>query len=134
MKGGSAGRVSAGGALATLLGLGLLLLLVAATVPSCVTYVDPGSVGIVIHRAGGGVDPTPLGPGFHLRNPLTTGIEEYPTYMQTLILTQSVVEGVTAQRRDQRQQRGGAAVVARRLDVVRAGPGTGAGAVHHVPE
>lgn len=82
-----------GGALATLLGLGLLLLLVAATVPSCVTYVDPGSVGIVIHRAGGGVDPAPLGPGFHLRNPLTTGIEEYPTYMQTLVLTQSVVEG-----------------------------------------
>jgi regulator of protease activity HflC (stomatin/prohibitin superfamily) len=52
-----------------------------------VTYVNPGYVGIVIHRAGGGVDPTPLGPGLHMRNPLTTGIEEYPVFMQTLVLT-----------------------------------------------
>lgn len=81
------------GTLVVLLGLGLLLVLLAATVPSCVTYVDPGSVGIVIHRAGGGVDATPLGQGFHLRNPVTTGIEEYPTYMQTLVLTRSAVEG-----------------------------------------
>ena len=31
--------------------------------PSTFTYIDPGHVGIVIHRAGGGVDPHPLGPG-----------------------------------------------------------------------
>jgi regulator of protease activity HflC (stomatin/prohibitin superfamily) len=46
-------------------------------------------VGIVIHRVGGGVDPTPLSPGLHARNPLTTGIEEYPTFMQTLVLTRA---------------------------------------------
>jgi regulator of protease activity HflC (stomatin/prohibitin superfamily) len=57
------------------------------------TYVNPGHIGIVIHRAGGGVDRTPLGPGFHLRNPLFTSIEEYPTYMQTLVLTRSATEG-----------------------------------------
>lgn len=56
-------------------------------------YVSPGSVGIVIHKLGGGVDPKPLGPGLHLRNPLTTAIEEYPVYMQTLILTRGPVEG-----------------------------------------
>jgi regulator of protease activity HflC (stomatin/prohibitin superfamily) len=55
--------------------------------PSTVTYVNPGYVGIVIHRAGGGVDKTPLGPGLHMRNPLTTGIEEYPVFMQTLVLS-----------------------------------------------
>ncbi|GAC1651463.1 MAG: prohibitin family protein [Gemmatimonadaceae bacterium] len=62
-------------------------------VRNCLTYVNPGYVGIVIHRAGGGVDRTPLGPGLHLRNPMTTGIEEYPVYMQTLVLTKSPQEG-----------------------------------------
>lgn len=69
---------------------GLLILLVLA--PNLATYVNPGYVGIVIHRVGGGVDPTPLGPGLHLRNPLTTGIEEYPTFMQTLVLTRGRTE------------------------------------------
>jgi regulator of protease activity HflC (stomatin/prohibitin superfamily) len=58
-----------------------------------VTYVNPGHVGIVIHRTGGGVDPRALGPGLHMRNPLTTGIEEYPTFMQTLVLTRASSEG-----------------------------------------
>jgi regulator of protease activity HflC (stomatin/prohibitin superfamily) len=61
--------------------------------PSTVTYVNPGFVGIVIHRAGGGVDKTPLGPGLHFRNPITTGIEEYPVYMQTLVLAKGSGEG-----------------------------------------
>jgi regulator of protease activity HflC (stomatin/prohibitin superfamily) len=61
--------------------------------PSTVTYVNPGYVGIVIHRAGGGVDKVPLGPGLHFRNPLTTGIEEYPVFMQTLVLAKSGNEG-----------------------------------------
>jgi regulator of protease activity HflC (stomatin/prohibitin superfamily) len=72
-------------------GAAVLLLLVAA--PSCVTYISPGNVGIVIHRAGGGVDARALGPGFHVRNPLATGIEEYPTFMQTLVLTRASTEG-----------------------------------------
>lgn len=58
-----------------------------------VAYIEPGHVGIVIHRGGGGVDPQPLGPGFHLRNPLLTAIEEYPTFMQTLVLTREATEG-----------------------------------------
>ena len=61
--------------------------------PRMFTYVNPGNVGIVIHRAGGGVDPTPLGPGLHMRNPLTTGIEEYPVFMQTLVLARDAGEG-----------------------------------------
>jgi regulator of protease activity HflC (stomatin/prohibitin superfamily) len=57
------------------------------------TYVNPGHVGIVIHRAGGGVDRTPFGPGLHFVNPLFTAVEEYPTFMQTLILAKSTTEG-----------------------------------------
>ncbi|MCC7052719.1 MAG: prohibitin family protein [Gemmatimonadaceae bacterium] len=60
---------------------------------SSTSYISPGHVGIVIHRAGGGVDRTPLGPGIHLRNPLLTSIEEYPTFMQTLVLTRGNAEG-----------------------------------------
>ncbi|WP_306523025.1 prohibitin family protein [Gemmatimonas sp.] len=58
-----------------------------------ITYIEPGHVGIVINRAGGGVSPQPLGPGFHLRNPLFTAIEQYPTFMQTLVLTRASTEG-----------------------------------------
>ena len=68
--------------------VGLLLLL-----PSTFTYVNPGYVGIVIHRAGGGVDAVPLGPGIHARIPFATGIEEYPVFLKTLVLTKSPNEG-----------------------------------------
>jgi len=71
----------------------VVLVAVLFLVPSTVTYVNPGYVGIVIHRAGGGVDKTPLGPGLHFRNPLTTGIEEYPVFMQTLVLAKASNEG-----------------------------------------
>ena len=70
-----------------------VLLLVIVALPSMLVYINPGHVGIVIHRAGGGVDRTPWGPGLHLRNPLLTAVEEYPTFMQTLVLTRSSTEG-----------------------------------------
>ncbi len=63
--------------------------------PTMFTYISPGHIGIVIHRAGGGVDMVPLGPGLHIRNPLFTAIEEYPTFMQTLVLTRASTEGST---------------------------------------
>ena len=76
---------------AAMLVIGMLLLLF--VVPSSITYINPGHVGIVIHRAGGGVDKTPLGPGLHGRNPLFTSIEEYPTFMQTLVLGRGARDG-----------------------------------------
>jgi regulator of protease activity HflC (stomatin/prohibitin superfamily) len=78
-----------------LLGIGAGIIVLLFLIPNMVTYVNPGYVGIVIHRAGGGVDGKPLGPGLHLRNPLTTGIEEYPIFMQTLVLTKAANEGST---------------------------------------
>ena len=67
------------------------MILVAALflLPSTFTYINPGHVGIVIHRAGGGVDPTPLGPGIHMRVPFATGIEEYPVFLKTVVLARS---------------------------------------------
>ena len=61
--------------------------------PSTFTYINPGHVGIVIHRAGGGVDPHPLGPGIHTRVPFATGIEEYPVFLKTVVLTRGGNEG-----------------------------------------
>ena len=76
-----------------LLGIGAGIIALLFLIPNTVTYVNPGYVGIVIHRAGGGVDSVPLGPGLHMRNPLTTGIEEYPIFMQTLVLSKNSTEG-----------------------------------------
>src|SRR3954468_13455875 len=70
-----------------------VLIVALVLLPTSVTYVNPGYVGIVIHRAGGGVDHVPLGPGLHFRNPMTTGIEEYPVFMQTLVLAKTSNEG-----------------------------------------
>ena len=61
--------------------------------PSTFTYINPGYVGIVIHRAGGGVDPVPLGPGVHVRIPFATGIEEYPVFLKTIVLARNGNEG-----------------------------------------
>ena len=71
------------------------MILVAALflLPSTFTYINPGHVGIVIHRAGGGVDAHPLGPGVHTRVPFATGIEEYPVFLKTVVLTRSSGEG-----------------------------------------
>lgn len=90
--GGSAG----GGGIARglrLVGIALAVLVALVLLPTAMTYINPGHVGIVIHRIGGGVDRTPLTPGLHARNPLITGIEEYPTFMQTLVLTRGGNEG-----------------------------------------
>jgi len=89
MPGGGGGR----GMFMKLAGAFVALMVLLFLVRPSVTYIEPGHVGIVIHRGGGGVDPTPLGPGFHMRNPLMTQIQEYPTFMQTLVLTRASTEG-----------------------------------------
>jgi regulator of protease activity HflC (stomatin/prohibitin superfamily) len=72
-------------------GVGVLALFI--LLKTMIVYISPGHVGIVINRTAGGVNPVALNPGLHLRNPLTTGIMEYPTFMQTLVLTRTTNEG-----------------------------------------
>jgi regulator of protease activity HflC (stomatin/prohibitin superfamily) len=76
------------------IGIGLLVAMI-VLLPSTFTYINPGYVGIVIHRAGGGVDPVPLGPGIHMRIPFATGIEEYPVFLKTIVLARNGSEGST---------------------------------------
>lgn len=85
--------VGSSGTFGKLLKIGIVLFVLVFLLPSMFTYVEPGHVGILIHRAGGGVDPDPLGPGLHFRNPLLSAIEEYPVFMQTLVLTRETTEG-----------------------------------------
>ncbi|MDQ2768301.1 MAG: prohibitin family protein [Gemmatimonadota bacterium] len=80
-------------AMLRLAGIAVAVIAVLVFALSSTTYVNPGHVGIIIHRTGGGVDATPYGPGLHMRNPLTTGVQEYPTFMQTLVLTKGGTEG-----------------------------------------
>ena len=70
-----------------------IAIVVLISVPQTFVYVNPGHVGIVIHKLAGGVDAKPKGAGLHLRNPFTTGVEEYPIYMQTLLLARDSREG-----------------------------------------
>ena len=90
---GFSGTSGGGSRLGRLLGIAAGIIALLFLIPNTVTYVNPGYVGIVIHRAGGGVDAKPLSAGLHMRNPLTTGIDEYPIFMQTLVLTKAATEG-----------------------------------------
>jgi prohibitin 2 len=71
-------------------------LLVLSMFSGAFTYVNPGYVGIKIDKVAGGVEATPLQPGLHFKMPFATEIEEYPVYMQTLVLTKSAGEGSVA--------------------------------------
>jgi len=73
--------------------LGILVIVAAFVAWNSLVYVRPGSVGVLIHRSGGGVDKTPLGVGFHFKWPILQEVVEYPIYMQTLVLTRSDREG-----------------------------------------
>jgi prohibitin 2 len=73
----------------------ILALIVLSMFSGMFTYVSPGYVGIKIDKLAGGVERTPLEPGIHFKAPFATEIEEYPVYMQTLVLTRSVGEGST---------------------------------------
>ena len=73
--------------------LGILVIVAAFVAWNSLVYIRPGSVGVLIHRSGGGVDKTPLGVGFHFKWPILQEVVEYPIYMQTLVLTRSDREG-----------------------------------------
>jgi regulator of protease activity HflC (stomatin/prohibitin superfamily) len=71
----------------------LLIIVLVLAAWSSIVYVNPGYVGVLIHRSGGGVDRTPLPVGFHMKWPVLQEIVEYPVYMQTLVLAHTDREG-----------------------------------------
>lgn len=69
-------------------------LLMTMTTTGCYTHVDPGHVGVLIRSCGdaAGVDPKPLGVGYHDTGACTS-IVQYPTFVQTAVWTKNPNEG-----------------------------------------
>lgn len=79
----------------TLLVVGILLiLLLGFGITSC-NRVGPGYVGIVVSMAGDnrGVQDIPVETGWVFVNPITQKVLEYPTFVQTVVLTRNESEG-----------------------------------------
>lgn len=58
------------------------------------TTIHPGHVGVSVKKCGGGgVSPEPIPTGYYWRSLFCEEVVEYPTSVQTLVLTKSVHEG-----------------------------------------
>lgn len=56
--------------------------------------IRPGYVGVSIQKCnGGGVKPTPIPTGYYWKSVFCEDVEEYPTNLQTIVLTKSSAEG-----------------------------------------
>lgn len=65
----------------------LLLPVLALSLAGCYTHVEPGYGGILVEScSGGGVNPTPLGIGYHSTG-VCSDIEVWPTTQQTLFMS-----------------------------------------------
>lgn len=87
----------------------LCAILALATQTGCQTHINPGHVGIRVDScSGGGVDPKPLGVGYHGTGPCVS-VVEYPTYVQSAVWTKNPNEGhpqneeITFTNKDQMQ-------------------------------
>ncbi len=79
------------------------------TLSGCQTHINPGHVGVLVHSCGGGgIDPKPLGIGYHGTGACTSVIE-YPTFVQSTVWTKNPNEGhpaneeITFTNKDQMQ-------------------------------
>lgn len=70
------------------------VLAISAFLPACgCTYIEPGHVGVLIKRTGGGVKPEPLPAGYQTYTPVAETIVEYPVFMQTVVYAKAPTEG-----------------------------------------
>jgi regulator of protease activity HflC (stomatin/prohibitin superfamily) len=74
----------------------VLLVVVAGVLAAKLETIPPGFVGVSVAKCGGtgtGVRPTPIPSGYYWRELFCEQVIEYPTSLQTLILTRSPHEG-----------------------------------------
>ncbi len=76
-------------------GVAVAVVLVTGTVlTASLSTIHPGHVGVSVRKCGGGgVSPNPIPTGYYWRNVLCEQVVEYPTNVQTLILTKDMNEG-----------------------------------------
>src|SRR5260370_38020979 len=73
-----------------------VILLIAGISIARLQVIDPGHVGVSVQRCGNsggtGVRPTPIPAGYYWRDLFCETVIEYPTSLQTIILTKSANE------------------------------------------
>jgi regulator of protease activity HflC (stomatin/prohibitin superfamily) len=75
---------------------GLVVVVFLILMFSSLTTIHPGHVGVSVRKcSGGGVSPNPIPTGYYWRSLFCEEVVEYPTSVQTLVLTKSPHEGVS---------------------------------------
>ncbi len=74
--------------------VGLAVIVVAVLMFASLTTIHPGHVGVSVKKCGGGgVAPDPIPTGYYWRSLFCEEVVEYPTSVQTLVLSKSPHEG-----------------------------------------
>jgi len=73
---------------------GVVVLIVGILLFASLTTIHPGHVGVSVKKcSGGGVSPNPIPTGYYWRSLFCEDVVEYPTNVQTLVLSKSALEG-----------------------------------------
>ncbi|HEY3807052.1 MAG TPA: prohibitin family protein [Kofleriaceae bacterium] len=74
--------------------VGVVVVVVLVVMFATLTTIHPGHVGVSVKKCGGGgVSPDPIPTGYYWRSPFCEEVVEYPTSVQTLVLSKSAHEG-----------------------------------------
>jgi regulator of protease activity HflC (stomatin/prohibitin superfamily) len=74
--------------------VGVVVLVIAILMFASLTTIHPGHVGVSVKKCGGGgVSPDPIPTGYYWRSLFCEDVVEYPTSVQTLVLSKSPHEG-----------------------------------------
>ncbi len=74
--------------------VGAVVLIVGIVMFAALTTIHPGHVGVSVKKCGGGgVSPDPIHTGYYWRSLFCEDVVEYPTSVQTLVLSKSPHEG-----------------------------------------
>jgi regulator of protease activity HflC (stomatin/prohibitin superfamily) len=75
-------------------GVGVVVVIVSIVLYAKLTTIHPGHVGVSVKKCGGGgVSPDPIPTGYYWRSLFCEEVVEYPTNVQTLVLSKSPHEG-----------------------------------------
>ena len=75
-------------------GVGIVVLVLFFVMFASLTTIQPGHVGVSVKKCGGGgVSPDPIPTGYYWRSLFCEEVVEYPTSVQTLVLSKSPHEG-----------------------------------------
>jgi len=73
---------------------GVVVIIVGALLVASLTTIHPGHVGVSVRKCGaGGVSSNPIPTGYYWRSLFCEDVLEYPTSVQTLVLSRSLHEG-----------------------------------------